>query len=69
MNMEKIALAEHFHIPSMPNYSGARPYISDNTAAKYMDDRLAGFDDLRLLAVYEQLAARKVSACTPARAE
>ena len=51
--MEKIALEEHFRVPSMPEYSGAGQYISDIPAAKYLDDRLADFDDLRLQAMGE----------------
>ena len=51
--MDKIALEEHFRVPNMPEYSGAGQYISDNAAAKYMDDRLADFDDLRLQAMDE----------------
>jgi 2,3-dihydroxybenzoate decarboxylase len=51
--MDKIALEEHFRVPNMPEYSGAGQYISDSAAARYMDDRLADFDDLRLQAMDE----------------
>ncbi|HEV2986152.1 MAG TPA: hypothetical protein VGX46_17260 [Vicinamibacterales bacterium] len=56
--MEKIALEEHFRVPDMPEYSGAGQYISDNTAAQFMDDRLADFDDLRLQAMEEANVTR-----------
>jgi 2,3-dihydroxybenzoate decarboxylase len=58
--MEKIALEEHFRVPTMPEYSGAGQYISDNAAAKYMDDRLADFEDLRLQAMDEANVARAI---------
>ena len=58
--MEKIALEEHFRVPDMPEYSGAGQYISDNAAAKYMDDRLADFDDLRLQAMDEANVTRAI---------
>jgi hypothetical protein len=51
--MDKIALEEHFRVPNMPEYSGAGQYISGSAAAKYMGDRLADFDDLRLQAMDE----------------
>jgi 2,3-dihydroxybenzoate decarboxylase len=58
--MEKIALEEHFRVPDMPEYSGAGQYISDGAAAKYMDDRLADFDDLRLQAMDEANVTRAI---------
>jgi 2,3-dihydroxybenzoate decarboxylase len=58
--MKKIALEEHFRVPNMPEYSGAGQYISDTTAAKYMDDRLADFDDLRLQAMDEANVTRAI---------
>ncbi|HTB13611.1 MAG TPA: amidohydrolase family protein [Bryobacteraceae bacterium] len=58
--MEKIALEEHFRVPNMPEYSGAGQYISDNAAAKYMDDRLADFDELRLQAMDEANVTRAI---------
>lgn len=51
--MEKIALEEHFRVPSMPEYSGAEQYLSDQATAKHIDDLLADFDDLRLQAMDE----------------
>ena len=58
--MDKIALEEHFRVPNMPEYSGAGQYISDSAAAKYMDDRLADFDDLRLQAMAEANVTRAI---------
>jgi 2,3-dihydroxybenzoate decarboxylase len=58
--MDKIALEEHFRVPNMPEYSGAGQYISDGAAAKYMDDRLADFDDLRLQAMDEANVTRAI---------
>jgi 2,3-dihydroxybenzoate decarboxylase len=58
--MEKIALEEHFRVPNMPEYSGAGQYISDIPAARYMDDRLADFDDLRLQAMDEANVTRAI---------
>ena len=58
--MEKIALEEHFRVPNMPEYSGAAQYISDTAAAKYMDDHLADFDDLRLQAMDEANVSRAI---------
>src|SRR5580700_6664483 len=58
--MEKIALEEHFRVPNMPEYSGAGQYISDIPAAKYMDDRLADFADLRLQAMDEASVTRAI---------
>jgi 2,3-dihydroxybenzoate decarboxylase len=58
--MEKIALEEHFRVPGMPEYSGAGQYISDAPAAKYMDDRLADFGDLRLQAMDEANVTRAI---------
>jgi 2,3-dihydroxybenzoate decarboxylase len=58
--MDKIALEEHFRVPGMPEYSGAGQYISDNTAAKYMDDRLADFDDQRLQAMDDASVTRAI---------
>ncbi len=51
--MEKIALEEHFRVPSMPEYSGSGQYLSDPTTARRIDDLLADFDDLRLQAMDE----------------
>ena len=58
--MEKIAFEEHFRVPNMPEYSGAGQYISDNASAKYMDDRLADFDELRLQAMDEANVIRAI---------
>jgi len=58
--MDKIALEEHFRVPKMPEYSGAGQYISDGAAAKYMDDRLADFDDLRLQGMDEANVTRAI---------
>jgi 2,3-dihydroxybenzoate decarboxylase len=58
--MDKIALEEHFRVPNMPEYSGAGQYISDNTAAAYMDDRLADFNDLRLQSMDEANVTRAI---------
>ncbi len=58
--MEKIALEEHFRVPSMPQYSGATQYLPDQATAKRIDDLLADFDDLRLQAMDEGGVAKAI---------
>ena len=58
--MKKIALEEHFRVPSMPEYSGAGQYLSDQDKAKHIDDLLADFGDLRLQAMDEANVTRAI---------
>jgi hypothetical protein len=58
--MEKIALEEHFRVPTMPEYSAMVQYFSNQAAAERLDDLLADFDDLRLQAKDEANVTRAI---------
>jgi 2,3-dihydroxybenzoate decarboxylase len=58
--MERIALEEHFRVPTMPEYSGSGRYFSDQTAAKRFDELLADFGELRLRAMDEAKVTRAI---------
>ena len=51
--MNKIALEEHFGVPSLPAYSTPAEYISDKEQAEDTKRHLENFDDLRLQAMDE----------------
>jgi 2,3-dihydroxybenzoate decarboxylase len=58
--MDRIALEEHFRVPSMPEYSGSGRYFSDQIAAKRFDDLLADFGELRLQAMGEAKVTKSI---------